>query len=253
MKRLTVRTLSFCAPLLFAAYAPLFAADELPKADTILDKYVEVTGGKAAYDKLHNEITTGTMEMSAMGIKGTITTYRAEPNKSYTEIDITGVGKVQEGYDGTVAWAMSAMQGPHIKQGDEKAQSAHNAYFHGTEDWKSQYKQVETAGTDTVDGKTCYKVVLTPNQGPPMTQFYDKDSGLLQKMTLIAKSAMGDIEAETTIGDYRKEGDVLVPHKITQSAAGQNIVITIDSVKYNTEIPKDKFALPAEIQALLKK
>ena len=55
------------------------------------------------------------------------------------------------------------------------------------------------------------------------------------------------------VGDYRKEGAILMPHKVTQKAAGQEITISIDNVKYNAEIPKDKFDPPDEIKAMLKK
>jgi len=56
-----------------ACSAFLFAADEpLPKAETILDRSIEVTGGKAAYEKRKTEITTGTFEFSGKGVKGTI-------------------------------------------------------------------------------------------------------------------------------------------------------------------------------------
>jgi len=54
----------------FLAAGALAAADELPKTETILDKYIEATGGKAAYAKIHSEISTGTMEFAAMGLKG---------------------------------------------------------------------------------------------------------------------------------------------------------------------------------------
>ena len=246
------RNLSFCAPLLVAACAPWLMADDLPKAETILDKYVDATGGKAAYGKLHNEVSTGTMEMGAMGIKGTITVYGAEPAKSYTEIEIPGVGKIQEGYDGTVAWSLSAIQGAHLKQGGEKAQAVYTAQFH-TEDWKSLYKKMETLGVASIDGKDCYKVLVTPVEGPAMTQYFDKESGLMVRMTLTVTTPMGDIDAESDISDYRKEGDVLVPHKTTQTAAGQTFTLTMDSVKYNTDIPKDRFDLPAEIAALVAK
>ena len=253
MNRSLRRSLSLFAPMLLAACVPLLAADDLPKAETILDRYVEVTGGKAAYGKLHSEITTGTMEMGAMGIKGKLTAYRAEPAKVYTEIEIAGFGKMLEGYDGTVAWSSSALQGgAHIKEGDEKAQAVHTAQFH-SEDWKNLYKKVETLGVAQVDGKDCYKVQVTPQEGGPMTQFFDKESGLMVRMTMTAKTPMGDIEAESNISDYRKEGDILRAHKIVQTAAGQNLTITFDSFKDNPEIPKDRFDLPAEVQALQKK
>jgi len=44
-----------------------------------------------------------------------------------------------------------------------------------------------------------------------------------------------------------------VAHKMQMSQAGQDITITLETFKYNLEIPKDKFDLPDDIKALLKK
>ncbi len=39
-------------------------------------------------------------------------------------------------------------------------------------------------GAETVEGKDCYKLVKTPNEGNPVTEFYDKKTGLLAKSTM---------------------------------------------------------------------
>jgi hypothetical protein len=229
------------------------AADDLPKADTILDKYIEATGGKAAYEKHHTEVAKGTFSMAAMGIKGDVVSYRAEPNKNLTEIDLGSMGKMRDGSDGAVYWTSFAMTGPHVKEGPEKAQAEINSKFNQELHWREIFKEAKTIGTDKVDGKDCYQVQLTPNEGAPMTQCYDKDSNLLVKMSITAQTPMGEQQSDSFFTDYRKEGDILMPHKIKQSAAGQEVVITFDSVTFNTEIPADKFALPDEIKALVKK
>ena len=64
---------------------------------------------------------------------------------------------------------------------------------------------------------------------------------------------MGEIAMESRLGDYRKDGDILTPHRLELSAMGQNFVITIDTVKWNEEIPKSRFDVPADVQALLPK
>ena len=71
------------------------AQDALPKAETILDHYIEVTGGVAAYQKRHSVIEKGTMEMVGRGVKGSITNYMAAPDKAYSVIDLEGVGHHQ--------------------------------------------------------------------------------------------------------------------------------------------------------------
>jgi zinc protease len=255
MKRFSLRAnlIVGTALLVTAAGARLTAADDLPKAETILDKYIEVTGGKAAYEKRHSDMTIGTMEVPAAGIKGKITAWHADPNLSYTEIEIAGMGKMQDGSDGKVAWSTNPMQGPHIKEGAEKAQAMQTERFNAELHWKEIYKSAETKSVESVDGKDCYKVVLTPAEGPAVTHYYDKASGLLAKMVMTTAGPMGEVQMEMVPSDYRKEGGVLMPHKMTQSAAGQEFTFTIESVTANPDIPKDKFDLPEEIKALVNK
>lgn len=236
------------AALLSPAY--IVQADELPKAEEILDKFIEVTGGKAAYEKVHNETWTGTFEFVGKGIKGKATSYRAEPNLSVTTIDLEGIGTITEGTDGETAWTNSAMQGPRIKLGDERAIAMREATFRGPLMWRKLFKQAEMAGEESVDGQPCYKVILTPAEGKPQTEYYDKKSNLMVKMMMTLASPMGEIPAETTLSDYKEESGLLYPHSVRQKAMGQEFLVTIDSVKYNVDMPKDRFDLPAEIKAL---
>jgi hypothetical protein len=239
--------------LLFTA-APFFAADEaLPKADTILDRFVEVSGGKATFEKHHDETIHGNLEFTGRGMKGTLTIYQAEPDKNRAIIDIEGVGKIESGTNGDVAWESSAIQGPRIKQGIEKADAFRDAAFNGALYWRKLYPKAETVGVETVNDHECYKVVLTPQEGNPTTHFYDKKSGLLIKTAAKRVTQMGDIDAEGFVDDYRKEGDILSAHKLTNKFAGQEIQITIASVEFNTGLPKDRFDLPDDIKALQKK
>ena len=235
------------------AFAGVLAAADLPKGETLLDKYIEVTGGKAAYAKIHSEMMTGTMEFPAMGLKGKLTAYSAQPDKQYFEVAIEGIGKMQEGSNGDAAWANSAMQGPRLKEGAEKAESLLKAKFNADLNWRDLFKTAETVGVETVDGKECYKVVLTPKTGNPVTRWYDKDSNLMVKVSSITASPQGNIQTDTSVGDYRKEGDVLWPHKMIVKAGPMEFRMTIDSVQQNPEIPKDRFEIPDEVKALLNK
>ncbi len=239
--------------LLFTA-APFFAADEaLPKADTILDRSVEAVGGKAVFEKHHNQVMHANLEFAGRGLKGTLTLYQVEPAQSRAVIDIEGVGKIESGTNGDVAWENSAIQGPRVKQGVEKADAFRDATFNSGLYWRKLYTKAETTGVETVNGHECFKVVLTPQEGNPTTHFYDKKSGLLIKTATTRATQMGDVAAEGFVDDYRKEGDILAPHKLTNKFAGQEIQITVESFEFNVDMPKDRFDLPDDIKALLKK
>ena len=232
----------------------LFAADEaLPKADTLLDHYVDVIGGKAALEKHHNEVMHASMEIVGMGVKGAMTVYHAAPDKERVTLDLQGIGKIDGGSNGEVAWENSALQGPRIKDGIEKADAMREATFNGPIYWRKLYVKAETTGTETVEGHDCYKVVLTPKEGKPVTHYFDKKSGLMIKTARTQVSPMGEIAAEGFADDYRKEGGILVPHKLMNKIAGRTIQIDVQSLEFDADLPKDAFDLPEEVQALLKK
>ena len=246
------RRLVFAAFLGLAGFA--LAQDEpLPKPETILDRYVEVTGGKAAYQKRKNEIATGAIEFKAQGLKGTITRYAAEPAQEYSVIDLEGVGKIEGGMNGGVAWEKSVIMGARLKTGEERAQAIREGTFNASLHWREMYPKVETVGTETIDGELCYKVTLTPKEGKSETMFFQKKSGLAIKTTTIAVSQMGEVPLEVIVNEYKTFGGVSVPTKITQKFGGQEFSLTISDVKTNQAIPPDRFDLPDEVKALLNK
>jgi Domain of unknown function (DUF4412) len=239
------------AALAFSGVA-LRADDALPKAETILDHFIEVTGGKAAYEKRKSEIVSGTFELPAMGLKAPYSRYSA-PDKMYTVIEIEGIGKIEQGVSDGIAWDKSAMQGAHVKSGVERAQSMREATFNSSLNWRKMYPKVETAGVETVGGEECYKVVLTPAEGKPETNFYSKKTGLMVKSLATIESAMGEMQAEATASNYKDFGGLLMPSRMTQKVATQEITMTIESVKVNEAIPAEKFEIPADIKALANK
>jgi hypothetical protein len=232
----------------------LFAADEaLPKAETILDRYVEAIGGKAVLEKHRSEVMHGTIEVVGRGVKGTMTVYQAAPDKELAIIDFEGIGKIQSGSNGEVAWESSAMQGPRLKDGTEKADAFRDGTFNSPLYWRKLYTKVETTGVEKVGDHDTYKVVMTPKEGKPTTHFYDKTTGLLVKTQATRITPNGEISAEAYADDYRKEGDMIVPHKLTNKVAGNELQILVSSMEFNADLPKDRFDLPDDIQALVKK
>jgi len=232
--------------------APEIATAALPSGESIMEKFIEATGGREAHKKIKNTVAKGTFELGGMGIKADMTLYGAEPNLRLMEMEIPGMGKMAEGVDGAIAWSYSAMQGPSIKQGKELEEALIDAKF-SDEDWRAKYTKVETTGIVTVEREECYKVIVTPKAGNPRTQYFSKATGLLLRTDSKSESPMGTIAVEAITKDYRVVDGVSVPFQIIQKAAGQTITIALKEVKNNTDIPKSTFDPPAEVKALLNK
>ena len=240
------------AALGLAAARPAWA-EALPKGEEVLDKYITATGGKEAYEKCQNRVSTGTMELAGLGIKGKITLYQAAPNKMYLEGELGGVGKIEEGTDGKTVWEKTTITGARVKAGDEKARALRDALFNGDLYWRKVYQKAECVGEEKVGDKPCYKVVMTTPEGQARTGYYEKDSGLAVKMVSTEKTQMGDVPIEVTMSDYKKVDGILMPHKIRQKVLTQEIVITFEKIEQNVKVPANRFALPDDIKKLAEK
>jgi hypothetical protein len=247
--RLILPALLLAAMCMASAHAQ--PGEKLPAAEKILDRYVEVTGGEQAYAKLKNRVSKAKFEIPAQGIKADLTIYSARPNKLYTLLESDAFGKIEKGTDGEVAWELSVMMGPQIKEGEEKALLMREATFDGVTHWRELYKKVECVSLEAVDDQPCYKIVLTPAEGAPVTRYYDKQSGLLVKVEMNVTTPMGTVPLESYISDYKPVDGVLLPYKVRVLVMGTERLITTQSTEHNVKMPADRFELPQEIRALV--
>jgi hypothetical protein len=239
--------------LLLSAGGALAADGDLPSAETILDRFIEVTGGRAAYEKRHSECMVQDIEIVNTPIKGTVTTYREGPNKAYTEVDLPMIGKFRQGSNGTIAWSISPMNGAKLLEGEELEHALIGGRFNGDLYWREYYKRVETVGVEDLDGKPAYVVKRTYGVGRPITDYYDAATNLLLKGITKQQTTNGEVRSEILVSDYRKEGGVLIPHKIVTKSPGEERIITVRTVTINQEAPPGTFDIPDEVKALLKK
>jgi hypothetical protein len=200
----------------------------MPKAETILELYTKAMGGKAAYDKIRNRVTKAHMEFKAQGIKLKMTIYAAKPNKLYGVAESDDFGKIERGTNGKVAWEDSMMSGPVIKKGVEKRAFLREAALDRFVYWRQFFEKAECTGKETVEGKECFKVVMTSKvkkkkaEGDepeeklkPITVFFDKESHRIVKMVTLNKTPMGEFPFEYYLEDFREIDGILIHHKLT--------------------------------------
>ena len=238
-----------CTMLL--AGAGLSAAADLPKAETLLDRYVEVTGGRANYEKRTTEYMSGVVEIPAAGVKGKVEMWAEAPGSRVEVIEIEGVGRMETGTDGIIAWENSAIMGPRLRSGIELRYHLREALFNAPIHWRKVYKTVETVGAEKVEGVDCYRVLMTPIEGKPETWFFDQKTNFLVKLLRTSVTTMGEVNGEYLMKDYKDMDGIMMPVTLIQKAAGQEIQVKLESVKPNVKLPKDRFTPPAEVKQLM--
>ena len=236
--------------LIIISSVSLLFAGELPSGESVLDKYIETTGGLDAFEKINNRVTKGTFELVNMGVKADITVYSQAPNKVHTILKSDVLGEIQSGISDDTVWELSVMKGPVIKEGQEKENAIREATFDKFVYWQNVYKTADCIAIDTVENVECYKIVLTPESGYPNTIYINTETNLITKVETILENQMGQIPLELFISDYRKVDNLLLAHKVTVKVMGQERIVTTDSIKQNIVIPDSIFKLPGEVAEL---
>jgi hypothetical protein len=238
-----------------AALVPLVAAGtaraQLPAAQAILTKYAAAVNGNA-FVAAKAVTTKGTMSMPAAGLNAQFQMTQLAPNQMQMVTTIPGMGEVQVGFDGTTGWAMDPMQGPRVLSGAELDQMRDEADRRANVRDPAMFTAVTTVADTTMNSERCYLVKLNWKSGRESYDCYSALTGLLIASKSVQNTAMGDIPVVTTLSDYKKFGDVMVPTRTVQQLMGQEQILTVTSVEFGDGAGV-VIAPPDAVKALIKK
>jgi len=237
------------------------AAEALPSAREVIDRFAEVTHAKEALEKTRSVHMQGKFSMPAMGIEGAMEIWSGKPDLRLTSIEMGGFGSMLSGFDGQVAWMTNPMMGARILKDAEFLQAKLEASYDSVLKSPDLYESMKTVGRENFEGKDCYKLELVAKPLAGMdaektrevrtiNEFYEVASGLVAGSKGKQEGEMGGGPYTQIAADYKEFGGQLVATKNTVRASGQEIVLTIDTVEFDTA-GETTFALPKEIQALL--
>lgn len=226
------------------------AAEKKPEitAEQVLEKYIEATGGRAAYEKLTSSVSKGTMEIVGQNIRGTMEAYAKAPTKFLLVQNIDGVGQFLQGYDGQVGWGQDPFLGLRNLEGAELANFKREATFHADLKWRELYEKAELIGTQKVGDRNTYVIRLTPTVGKPVTRYFDAETFLLVRSDVVSETPYGTLNMESYPSDYRVVDGVKIPFQLVMKAPSGEMVMKLTEVKYNVEIDDAKFVKPAAKQ-----
>jgi zinc protease len=217
-------------------------------AEKVLDRFVEVTGGRKAYAKHTTLAVKGNVEVIGLGVNGLMESYAAAPGKFSTTVVLAGFGTVRDVYDGERGWESSAMSGVRELAGTELAVLRRQAMFNSDAEWRETWGKVQLLGKVALDGRDVYVVTLAPKDGVSgdLRNYYDAETGLLVRTDSTLETAAASIPVITTYSDYRVVDGVKLPFVTEQQAPTGKIKVTATSTIFNTAIDDSHFAKPVE-------
>jgi hypothetical protein len=224
---------------------------DLPPAREIVDRFVAVIGGADAVRKYKSRRAVGTFNVPAQGITGTLEVLAAAPDRQVLRIHINGVGEIQQGYDGRIAWLIDPMTGPRLLEGAAYSQMQMDADFYGELHDAKHYTKIETVAREEFEGIPAYKVRLIRPSGEEDFEYFAVDGGLLVGNRVTRMSPMGPMPATTVFGEYKDVGGVRLATRVVQKVMGVEQIMTLTTIEHDT-LDASVFALPASIKALVK-
>jgi hypothetical protein len=226
-------------------------AQDKPTPREVIDAYLKAIGGKDELEKVKSLRTKGKMAFRAAGQTATFELLQMRPNKSLLVTDLAGVAKIRAGYDGKVGWSSNPVTGASLYKGQELAEKAEDSDLAGDLHLDKNYKSMENLGEATFDKKKCWKLKFVRNSGAEVIEYYDQATKLRAGSEREMRTPAGTTRVVTTVLEYKAFGKLKHMARFKQTLPDTDVVTEITSVEYD-KVDDKAFALPPEIQALLK-
>ena len=229
------RVIWFCVmSLLLLGLAASPGADQ--SAEDVLKKMIDALGGREVLENVKDRTRSGTIELVAQGMSGSMTIYSKEPNKSRLELDVMG-RKIVQACDGEIAWMDNPAMGGVQEMPEEFAKGTkRNALgsdrFLNPEKFKIKYI---LKGKEKVKEKECLVLEQTYSDGHKALLYID-ETYLVVKIKATVPGQMGsEVESESYLSGYKSVNGVKIAHSISVYRGGQESVkMVISEVKQNT-------------------
>jgi photosynthetic reaction center cytochrome c subunit len=217
-----------------------------PKADEVLDKYIQAIGGAQRIAALKSFVAKGSSAGYGPENEPRPLEIYSRPGQRTTIIRTTG-GDSTTTYDGTSGWIAAPFRPVAVLA--LSPQEVDGLKFEADLALPSDIKKALTnwrVGLSTVINDREVQVVQgTTARGGTATLYFDSESGLLVRHVRYNDSPVGRISRQTDYSDYREVAGVKMPFKWTDTWLDGRDIVEITDVQPNVNIDAAKFAKPA--------
>ncbi len=213
-------------------------------SEEIVAKMIKAQGGKAALEKIEDMTLTGTIEIVSMGISGSMTMYRKEPNKARMDMEFMGM-VVTRAFDGENGWAVDPNTGSIQDLPEDQAKEIQRMAM-GNEALLHPEKHGITftyKGKETIEGKDYILLEQAYEDGHKETLYLDAKTYLLYKSKSLSANMAGiQVDTESFVSDYKKVDDLMVWHTMRIVQEGEeSMVMVFTEVAINTGLEDSLF------------
>ena len=227
----------------------LVAPANLPPAADLFRRSVEAIGGADAVRRHSSMHVKGSLSVPGMATPGSMEIFMLAPNRFLTMIDMGQLGKMEQGFDGTVGWSRNPMMGTQLLKGATLDELRRQSDFYKDLDPAKLWDKAATKGTAEFAGHACYEVSVEGDLGDG-SLFFGVDDGLARGMRLTVDTPMGKVPTETRMLEYKAFDGLKIASRTEITAMTATQTMTVDSVTFDP-IDARTFDLPPDVKALV--
>lgn len=231
-----------------AGSEPALGTQTAPTAsvDTVIDRYLQALGGKAALEKLTSRLTRGAI-LPAEGESIPLEVYWKAPDRWLQVIGAPDEGLMRAGFDGKMGWTQDSEGRVQEMTGDMLATVQHSGAFFQQARLRDLYPKMTLKGAGKAGDREVQLIEATRADGSPETLYFARDTGLLIRRDLVRQSPRGRQTTEITYEDYRVVDGVRIPFltRHRRGAAVPDLTIKVDEVKHNVAVDDARFSRPS--------
>jgi outer membrane lipoprotein-sorting protein len=215
-------------------------------ASDILEKMIEAQGGKKVIENIKDMTSSGTLEMTQMGMSGSMTMYRKEPDKVRMDIEVMGM-VITQAFDGETAWWVNPQTGSPEEMSEQQSESMKRMSF-GIDALLYPEKYGITysyKGKEKIDEKEYFVLEQTFPDGFKATIYIDPKTYLSYKSKSTIVNQMGvEVEQETFETDYKNVNGMMIAHSITIFQGGEEYMkINVTEMTFNSGLEDSFFKM----------
>jgi len=216
------------------------------EASEILKKMVEAQGGKKVLEKIKDMTSSGTLELIQMGMTGSITIYKKEPDKVRMDIEVMGM-IITQAFDEETAWWVNPQTGsreeaPEQQAEDMKRRALGIDVFIYPEKYGISFAY---KGKEKIEEKDYLVLEQTFSDGRKETLYIDPKTYLTYKSKSTTMNQMGvEVEQEIFKSDFKKVDGMTIAYSIIIFQDGEESMnLTLTDVSFNSGLEDSLFKM----------
>src|SRR5678815_4466837 len=202
-------------------------------AKKLIEAYLTAIGGRTKLDAVTSMDQTYSMDLQGMSLTARMV---QSSGKFYMSMTAPGMNIMKQVYDGEKGMAEQMGQAAPL-EGEDLASVKEQADIFPERLYGSNGYTMEVKGVEDVNGRSCYKLLVTKPSGSKSTEFYDKETFLKLKEVKV-ETSMGQTSTTTLeYADYKAVDGITVPYTISISGPmPMPMVMKATSIKVNSPV-----------------